>query len=129
MECAFLFLAHVTLCEFHHILQTQLRNLALQPGFRRASEADFLEFRKSFKGLVVGTHLKGSVDYRSVDYAGKPVILLMGNEQAGLPETLAHSCDKLIRIPQDGRADSLNLAVATAVSLYEIRRHALKVTG
>ena len=94
----------------------------------RASEAEFLACRKGFKGLVVGTHLKGSVDYRSLNYAGKPVILLMGNEQAGLPESLANACDKLIRIPQDGRADSLNLAVATAVSLYEIRRHALKVT-
>ena len=93
----------------------------------KASESDFLAFRKRFKGLVIGTHLKGSVDYRSVDYAGKPVILLMGNEQAGLPETLAECCDTLIRIPQDGRADSLNLAVATAVALYEVRRHALKV--
>ena len=32
-----------------------------------------------------------------------------------------------VRIPQEGRADSLNLAVATAVALYEVRRHALKV--
>ena len=93
----------------------------------RASETEFLVFRRQFKGLVTGTHLKGSVDYRSPNYAGKPVILLMGNEQAGLPETLAQCCDTLIRIPQDGRADSLNLAVATAVALYEVRRHALKV--
>jgi RNA methyltransferase, TrmH family len=39
---------------------------------------------------------------------------------------LAAACEKLIRIPQEGRADSLNLAVATAVALFEIRRHALK---
>jgi RNA methyltransferase, TrmH family len=45
-----------------------------------------------------------------------------------LPETLAAACDVLIRIPQEGRADSLNLAVATAIALYEARRHALKVT-
>jgi RNA methyltransferase, TrmH family len=92
----------------------------------RASEAEFLAFRKSFKGLVVGTHLLGAVDYRSIDYSGKPALLIMGNEQAGLTEGLAAACDKLIRIPQEGRADSLNLAVATAVALYEIRRHALK---
>ena len=93
----------------------------------RASEAEFLSFRKSFKGLVAGTHLLGAVDHRSIDYRGRPVLLLMGNEQAGLTEGLASACDKLIRIPQEGRADSLNLAVATAVALYEIRRHALKV--
>jgi RNA methyltransferase, TrmH family len=93
----------------------------------QANEEAFLAFRKSFKGLVAGTHLKGSVDHRTVDYKEKPVLLLMGNEQAGLPERLAAACDVLIRIPQEGRADSLNLAVATAIALYEVRRHALKV--
>ena len=42
--------------------------------------------QRLFGGLVVGTHLKGAVDYRSVDYAGRPVLLLMGNEQQGLPD-------------------------------------------
>ncbi|SBW15162.1 tRNA/rRNA methyltransferase SpoU [Brucella sp. 10RB9215] len=91
----------------------------------RASEADFLNWRKGFSGLVVGTHLKGAVDYRTIPYANKPVILMMGNEQQGLSDSLADACDKLARIPQAGRADSLNLAIATGVMLYEIRREAL----
>ena len=93
----------------------------------KTTEDAFLAWRKGFKGLVAGTHLKGAVDYRSVDYGGRPVLLLMGNEQQGLPERLAQACDKLVRIPQEGRADSLNLAVATGVMLYEIRRDALKL--
>lgn len=91
----------------------------------RANAEAFLQWRKGFAGLVVGTHLKGAVDYRSVDYAGRPVLLLMGNEQQGLPDTLAEACDRLVRIPQAGRADSLNLAVATGVMLFEVRRKAL----
>ncbi len=91
----------------------------------RATESEFLKWRGTFNGLVTGTHLKGSVDYRTVDYTKKPVLLVMGNEQAGLTEALADACETLIRIPQAGRADSLNLAVATGVALYEIRRHAL----
>jgi len=91
----------------------------------RAEQDAFLAWRKGFAGLMVGTHLKGSVDYRNVDYSGGPVLLLMGNEQQGLPEMLAETCDRLVRIPQAGRADSLNLAVATGVMLYEIRRAAL----
>ncbi|MRN65309.1 RNA methyltransferase [Brucella sp. 10RB9213] len=91
----------------------------------KASEADFLNWRKGFSGLIVGTHLKGAVDYRTIPYANKPVILMMGNEQQGLPDSLASACDKLARIPQAGRADSLNLAIATGVMLYEIRREAL----
>lgn len=91
----------------------------------RATPDTFLSWRKNFPGLVVGTHLKGAVDYRSVDFSNRPVMLLMGNEQQGLPDDLANSCDRLLRIPQAGRADSLNLAVATGVMLFEIRRGAL----
>ncbi|ESX80113.1 MULTISPECIES: RNA methyltransferase [unclassified Mesorhizobium] len=93
----------------------------------KASAEAFLAWRKSFPGLVAGTHLKGAVDYRSVDFSKGPVLLMMGNEQQGLPDELAASCDKLLRIPQAGRADSLNLAVATGVMLFEIRRGALKL--
>ena len=70
----------------------------------KASQEAFLAWRKGFPGLVAGTHLKGAVDYRSVDFAGRPVLLLMGNEQQGLPDDLARSCDRLLRIPQAGRA-------------------------
>jgi TrmH family RNA methyltransferase len=93
----------------------------------RATPDVFLAWRRGFSGLVAGTYLKGAVDYRSIDYSNKPVVLLMGNEQQGLPDELAGACNKLLRIPQAGRADSLNLAVATGVMLFEIRRGALKL--
>lgn len=95
----------------------------------RTDESAFLDWRAGMDALVVGTHLKGAVDYRMPDYGGQPVVLLMGNEQQGLPETLASKCDRLVRIPQAGRADSLNLAVATGVMLYEIRRTSLPMAG
>lgn len=95
----------------------------------RATPEAFLAWRRGFGGLVAGTHLRGAVDYRSVDYAGRPVLLLMGNEQQGLADNLAAACDRLLRIPQAGRADSLNLAVAAGVMLYEIRRGALELRG
>lgn len=75
---------------------------------------------------MVGTHLKGAVDYRKIRYP-EPCVLLMGNEQSGLPDALAEACDHLVKIPMAGRADSLNLAVATAVMLYEMRRTRLSV--
>ncbi len=95
----------------------------------KATQDAFLAWRNGFPGLVVGTHLKGAVDYRTVDFSRGPVLLMMGNEQQGLPDALAESCDRLLRIPQAGRADSLNLAVATGVMLFEIRRGALKLEG
>ncbi len=95
----------------------------------KAGEEAFLAWVKGFSGLVVGAHLKGAVDYRSIDYGSRSVLLVMGNEQQGLPDSIAAACGKLVRIPQVGRADSLNLAVATGVMLYEVRRKALVLAG
>jgi TrmH family RNA methyltransferase len=91
----------------------------------KASVADFLAWKKGAGVSVVATHLAGAVDYRTIDYRKKPVVLLMGNEQSGLPEELAREADALARIPQAGRADSLNLAIATGIMLFEVRRHLL----
>lgn len=93
----------------------------------RATTEEFFAWQKRSGAQVVATHLAGAVDYRTIDYEKKPTVLLMGNEQSGLPEALAKSADRLVRIPQQGRADSLNLAVATAVMLFEARRHLLKL--
>jgi RNA methyltransferase, TrmH family len=83
------------------------------------SSRDFLAWRRAYRGRVIGTHLEASIDYRDADYSG-PCLLLMGNEQQGLPDDLAEACDALVRIPMLGRADSLNLAVATGVMLYRM---------
>jgi len=91
----------------------------------KASPADFLAWKKGAGVSVVATHLAGAVDYRTIDYKKRPVVLLMGNEQSGLPEALAREADALARIPQAGRADSLNLAIATGIMLFEARRHLL----
>ncbi|OHV73181.1 RNA methyltransferase [Ensifer sp. LCM 4579] len=95
----------------------------------RASAEDFVKWQKSAGVRVVATHLAGSVDYRTIDYRSKPVVLLMGNEQAGLPVELARQATALARIPQAGRADSLNLAIATGIMLFEARRHLLSLDG
>jgi TrmH family RNA methyltransferase len=94
----------------------------------KATQEEFLAWKKTAGVSVVATHLAGAVDYRTIDYKKKPVVLLMGNEQSGLPDVLANQADALARIPQAGRADSLNLAVATAVMLFEARRHVLTLS-
>lgn len=91
----------------------------------KTTPPDFLRWKKDCGARLVATHLAGAVDYRTIDYRSKPVVLMMGNEQSGLPDDLAAAADSLARIPQTGRADSLNLAVATGVMLFEVRRHLL----
>jgi TrmH family RNA methyltransferase len=51
-----------------------------------------------------------------------PVALVLGNEAHGLPAEVAAGLDLVVRIPLAGRAESLNLAAAAAVLLYETAR-------
>lgn len=87
----------------------------------RMDRESFLELCKAWPGDIVGTHLSATSDFRQTDYAG-PVLLVMGSEGPGLSQALAATCTKLVKIPMAGRLDSLNLAVATALTLFEIRR-------
>ena len=52
------------------------------------------------------------------DSAGRPMVLLFGNEARGLPKELLQAMDQIVRIPIYGRAESLNLATSAAVLLY-----------
>jgi len=83
----------------------------------KASEAEFAAWRNGWPGSVVGTLLSADCDYRAAAYQ-RPVLILMGNEQQGLPPDMAALCDVNVKIPMRGRADSLNLAVATGIMIY-----------
>jgi TrmH family RNA methyltransferase len=51
-----------------------------------------------------------------------PIALLMGTEQLGLTEFWMKNCDIQVKIPMLGKADSLNVATATTLLLYEVVR-------
>jgi 23S rRNA (guanosine2251-2'-O)-methyltransferase len=63
-----------------------------------------------------------------VDLTG-PLVLVMGAEGEGLRRLTRDTCDRLVRIPMEGKTESLNVSVATAVCLYEAyrQRHARPV--
>lgn len=83
----------------------------------KADPREFLAWRKTWPGSVVGTMLSATVDHRSAEYR-KPSLILLGNEQKGLTPDLAAACDLNVKIPMRGRADSLNLAVAAGIMIY-----------
>jgi RNA methyltransferase, TrmH family len=64
-------------------------------------------------------HAADEVDRAPLD---RPVALVLGNEARGLPEVVRGDLDHLVRLPAWGRAESLNLAAAAAVLLYETAR-------
>ena len=83
----------------------------------RTDADSFLAWRQSWPGSVVGTRLDATVSHRSA-VMQRPSLILMGNEQAGLTDQLAAACDVNVKIPMRGRADSLNLAIATGIMVY-----------
>ncbi len=87
----------------------------------KASFDDLLRFKRARGATLIGASLKGA----HLD-AERPLtartIVLMGNEQSGLSTEMEAACDLLVKLPMRGRADSLNLAVATAVMLYDLWR-------
>jgi len=84
----------------------------------RATLDHFADWRRAMHARLVGASDRASADYRSPVY-GPPLVLLMGGEQKGLDGSAVALCDAVVSIPMLGACDSLNLAVATGVILYE----------
>jgi len=87
-----------------------------------ATDFDTLEtWRRANQMNMVAASMNATLRHDRADY-GARTLLVMGNEQAGLPERVEAACDVLARIPMRGGADSLNLAQASAVMIYEAWR-------
>ena len=80
---------------------------------------EFIAWLRQGPGQLVGTSLRTDIDYQAARYAA-PTFILAGNEAQGLPADYEAACDLLVKMPMRGKADSLNVAVATAVMAYEV---------
>lgn len=89
--------------------------------FANASFEAFNAWRKGAGMSLVAASVNGTVRHDGADFTAGSIIL-MGNEQAGLPEQVEAACDTLSLIPMRGGADSLNLAQASALMIYEAWR-------
>ena len=72
-------------------------------------------------GRTYAAHLKESVDYTLPDYKGMTAFMI-GNEAKGLSDALTEAADGCVRIPMQGKVESLNAAMAATVLLYEAAR-------
>lgn len=70
---------------------------------------------------VAGADAAGERLSWEVDLTG-PRVIVMGAEGAGLRELTRRHCDFLVRLPQVGTVESLNVSVATGMLLYEVLR-------
>ena len=83
---------------------------------------DLLEEARGLRAqdyALYAAHLKGQEAFDRTVYPARCAFML-GNEGSGLSEELTALADNLIRIPMEGQAESLNVAVAGALLLYEV---------
>lgn len=74
-------------------------------------------------GLWIYAAEVGGDDYRSVDYGGGPLAVVLGSEGYGTSRLVLENCDFKISIPNYGHVNSLNVSCAAAVVLAEVSRH------
>ena len=78
--------------------------------------------RMQEKGITVyAAHLAGETYYDSFDFR-KGTAFLIGNEGRGLSRELTDCADSLLKIPMEGKVESLNAAVSAALLIYEAHR-------
>jgi TrmH family RNA methyltransferase len=70
---------------------------------------------------VIGASPDGSEDYREVSYT-HPALLMLGSERKGLTDEQRQMCNRIVRIPMVEGMDSLNVAVAGSLLMYELFR-------
>jgi TrmH family RNA methyltransferase len=85
----------------------------------RTTHSSFRKWARRTEISVVGATPEAEVDYRSITYR-KAVVLMLGHERSGLSDGQRNTCDRLVRIPMVGSPDSLNLAMAGTLMLYEV---------
>ncbi|MEO8135143.1 MAG: RNA methyltransferase [Betaproteobacteria bacterium] len=93
--------------------------------FEIVEGADLVALARAFAGTVVATTPAGGVPVFESDLRG-PLMLLVGNEGAGLSGELLAAATRRVAIPMPGGFESLNAASATAICLFEkVRQESL----
>ncbi len=67
---------------------------------------------------IVGADLSGKTDYADLDYKGK-IVLIIGSEDKGISPSVLKQCDHKVKIPMNGRINSLNASVSASILIYE----------
>jgi len=98
-----------------------------------SQESVIWEFQKDAKEVILSLKEKGvkicglelteaSIPHFNLKKENFPLALVVGNEITGVSQELLDLCDFSIEIPQFGIKQSLNVAVAYGISIFEMRR-------
>lgn len=87
-----------------------------------------IEFLKENNYWIIGTDMDNAIDYRTGKY-DMNIALVIGNEGKGVSSLVKKNCDFMIKLPMNGKIQSLNASVATGILLYEIYNKRFPLKG
>ena len=91
------------------------------PITRGVSTIEAVERARACGRRILAMDGEGEEDLYAVDLSG-PIAFVFGNEAHGLPAEVRRLADSTVRVPHQGKAESLNLAAAASVCLFEWAR-------
>ena len=103
-----------------HVVRASMGSL-LKQRFVRTRQKELHHWIQQHGLQVIGASPEGELDLHQYSYTS-PSLLLLGEERKGLTQGQRALCDRFVRIPMVGATDSLNLAVAGSLMMYEVYR-------
>lgn len=88
---------------------------------RERNTVETINVLQSYGIKVIGTSLNADDNIDQIDLK-IPTCIILGSEGNGLDHTVEGACDSLIKIPQTGTSDSLNVSVSAGIVMYEAQR-------
>ena len=102
------------------VLRASMGSVFHLPVYEHVDAVETILNLKDKGYTIIGSALQGSEEaFQNIPKDIKPVLIL-GNESKGMSEALQKACDLLVRIPMQGKAESLNVSVAAGLLMYQI---------
>jgi len=103
-----------------NVVRASVGTLFTLPVIELSSD-EVISYLKKHKIKIVATSPKARIAFTQVDLSS-PIAIAVGSEQFGLSPKWMQAADLMVHIPMNGTADSLNVAAATTLLLYEVLR-------
>jgi len=103
------------------VLRGSMGSVFHLPIYQVESLFDYVRHLKSQSVTIIGTALTGSCLWERKPLS-EPFAIVMGNESQGMSDEMSKCCDVLLKIPIFGQAESLNVATAAGIIMYDLVR-------
>lgn len=101
------------------VVRATMGSLLRLPVVKVDNLLNLIDKLRSRKIRTLACDVRGSKNYYEVSWS-LPLALIFGNEGAGMSKEIAEKIDEAIRIPQRKGVDSLNVAVAAGIIMYQV---------